>query len=727
MSFVDAHIVEHSEILKELSLLEPVTMSIANLSEETHELLLKYVSLPSDKLSTYPLPQCFWDESFLSTISFLMISSKILEIDCIMYGNAEKIELLKTHQLKNITFTLFDSSDNWCDISAKHGHLDCLKLSYKKIKCLLDARAAENGYLNCLKYAHKNEYLWNQTTCANAAENGHLNCLKYAHKNGCPWTQTTCANAAENGHLNCLKYAHKNGCSWNQTTCAKAAKNGHLNCLKYAHKNGCRWDKKTCAKAAKHGHLDCLKYARENGCPWDKSTCDKAITYGHLDCLKYAQRNGCPCDKSSVVLAVKTGNLKCFKYLHPIYHVECSLVRIYRLSEIIKDATTKKKVKCLKYALEQWIKTCHHDEDEICKFDYYHLFQSGMKDKNLTCLKYIIKTHGCPWKFYGGDYYVTREPKSLLLADIVYQYKDWDDYYGDKRISNLDDQTDTVQCIKYLYKNVPQCKEIMDEYLYDIAVKSANLKIMKLAKKYFPADKPPDRLLSTYSVSLNNTFCYSIINYECVKRAYKDGGGNYTGEYIGNVVLDIIAFGPAENQGAASNNLYNGVAHDTQKLKCIKYITKNVSPTDESFLKISEKFCDYAAGYDLPKCLKYFHTKGYAWSRTTCARAARYNNIKCLKYAHENGCLWDEFTCYKAVQGGALECLKYAHENGCPWDKTIYNTMEYYSCDSMNHYIDEQDEKCNKSCCMINDWCVRPSDKNIRKCLKYATRNNCPR
>lgn len=96
------------------------------------------------------------------------------------------------------------------------------------------------------------------------------------------------------------------------------------------------------------------------------------------------------------------------------------------------------------------------------------------------------------------------------------------------------------------------------------------------------------------------------------------------------------------------------------------------------------------------------------------------NNIKCLKYAHENGCPWDEFTCYKAVQGGALECLKYAHENGCPWDKTIFNTRKYYSCDSMNHYIDEQDEKCDKLRCMINDWCVSPSKENIRKCLKIC-------
>ena len=55
----------------------------------------------------------------------------------------------------------------------------------------------------------KNGCPCDEDTCALSAKHGHLECLKYAHEDGCTWDEDTCKNADENGHLECLNVLMK--------------------------------------------------------------------------------------------------------------------------------------------------------------------------------------------------------------------------------------------------------------------------------------------------------------------------------------------------------------------------------------------------------------------------------------------------------------------------------------------------------------------------------------
>ena len=121
------------------------------------------------------------------------------------------------------------------------------------------------GY-DCLENLGVSETYWDNA-CTLSAKRGHLKCLRYAHERGYLWNEETCRQASWPGHLECLRYAHEQGCPWDKDTCQWASMGGQLECLRYAHEQGCPWDVLTCFWASSKGHMECLRYALENGCP----------------------------------------------------------------------------------------------------------------------------------------------------------------------------------------------------------------------------------------------------------------------------------------------------------------------------------------------------------------------------------------------------------------------------------------------------------------------------
>ena len=219
-----------------------------------------------------------------------------------------------TRDINSYFVRVFDEQDRGflrktCKTLREKGVMEIEK--WEKDKGTLCEYAARHNFLFLLQWALKNDYLWNEWTCAHAARGGHLNILIWLRKQvpPCPWNDWVCAWAARGGHLKVLKWLRKNGCHWNKLTCAYAAKGGHLDVLKWARTQNppCPLDEETCAWAAERGHLKVLKWLRKNGCPWNEWTCSETACGGHLNILQWARAQvpPCPWDKLTCTRAAK--------------------------------------------------------------------------------------------------------------------------------------------------------------------------------------------------------------------------------------------------------------------------------------------------------------------------------------------------------------------------------------------------------------------------------------
>ena len=75
---------------------------------------------------------------------------------------------------------------------------------------------------------------------------------------------------------------------------------------------------------------------------------------------------------------------------------------------------------------------------------------------------------------------------------------------------------------------------------------------------------------------------------------------------------------------------------------------------------------DGDSNYSNINFMKFLHSKGYEWDRTTTNILAEKGHFKCLKEIVSCGCEWTGDVLEKAAENGHLNILKYAHENGCP-------------------------------------------------------------
>jgi hypothetical protein len=153
--------------------------------------------------------------------------------------------------------------------------------------------------------------------------------------------------------------------------------------------------------SARMGHVSCLEVIfrlKPEIFEKEPNICSNAAQHGHLDCLKYAHENGC--------------KLTSYEGQGRVYG-PCT------------GAAAAGHLNCLKYSHENG-----------CELDWQTAFVAAM-GKHEDCLRYVME-HGCENEFYAV----------IGLSDSkymdVYKVTDEGREYGDKRIREIQDYTESV-------------------------------------------------------------------------------------------------------------------------------------------------------------------------------------------------------------------------------------------------------------------------------------------